>query len=77
MQTLSPGTLLHNNTYRIERVLGQGGFGITYLAVDTTMQRKVAGLSVLWAFQNMGALKPEDFGTYVNKLDVSTTGGVS
>lgn len=35
------------------------------------------GLSVLWAFQNMGASKPEDFGTYVNKLDVSTTGEVS
>ncbi len=35
------------------------------------------GLSVLWASQNMGASKPEDFGTYVNKLDVSTTGEVS
>jgi len=28
--------------YRIEGILGQGGFGITYLATDTNLQRKVA-----------------------------------
>nr|WP_321482426.1 serine/threonine-protein kinase [uncultured Cohaesibacter sp.] len=37
---LSPGTLLHQ--YRIDSVIGQGGFGITYLAFDTDLQRKVA-----------------------------------
>lgn len=42
MQTLIPGTLLHNGTFRIERVLGQGGFGITYLATDLNLQRYVA-----------------------------------
>jgi serine/threonine protein kinase/class 3 adenylate cyclase len=31
---LTPGTLV-NNRYRVERVLGQGGFGRTYLAADT------------------------------------------
>lgn len=39
---LNEGALLHNNTYRIERVLGQGGFGITYLAVHVRLKKKVA-----------------------------------
>lgn len=39
---LKEGALLHNNTYRIERVLGQGGFGITYLAVHVRLKKKVA-----------------------------------
>ena len=34
---LLPGTYLKNGHYRIERILGQGGFGITYLAT-TEMQ---------------------------------------
>lgn len=42
MQRLRPGSLLKNNRYRIERDLGQGGFGITYLAFDMQAKRKVA-----------------------------------
>lgn len=38
---LAPGTLLHNS-YLVGRVLGQGGFGITYLGWDLQLQRKVA-----------------------------------
>jgi serine/threonine-protein kinase PpkA len=38
--TLPPGYRLH--WYRIESVLGQGGFGITYLALDTNLDKQVA-----------------------------------
>jgi len=31
MQHLQPNTTLQGGKYRIERVLGQGGFGITFL----------------------------------------------
>ena len=42
MQHLQPNTTLQGGKYRIERVLGQGGFGITYLAIQTSLNRYVA-----------------------------------
>ena len=42
MQHLQPNTTLQGGKYRIGRVLGQGGFGITYLAVQTSLERNVA-----------------------------------
>lgn len=41
MQHLSTNTLLQNGKYKIEKVLGQGGFGITYLATQVMLDRKV------------------------------------
>ena len=39
---LKSGTLLKGGAYVIEKVLGQGGFGITYLAEQAGLNRKVA-----------------------------------
>ena len=45
-KSLRPGTILQGEqTYRIERVLGSGGFGITYLA-STTIQSMDAPVTV-------------------------------
>ena len=41
-QKLSTGTLLREGAYRIERVLGQGAFGVTYLAEHVRLGKKVA-----------------------------------
>ena len=38
---LKPGTILQDGKYEITRVLGQGGFGITYLAEHSMMNRQV------------------------------------
>ena len=38
---LPQGTLLQGGKYRIEKVLGQGGFGITYLAMQVGLNRMV------------------------------------
>lgn len=42
MQTLQENTTLQGGKYRIISVLGQGGFGITYLAEQTMLERRVA-----------------------------------
>ena len=42
MSTLQQGSLLQGGRYKILSTLGQGGFGITYLALQSGLERKVA-----------------------------------
>ena len=42
MQTLQPNSLLQGGKYKILKVLGQGGFGVTYLAENVMLDGKVA-----------------------------------
>ena len=42
IQLLAPGTKLEGGRYSVGKVLGQGGFGITYLGGDTKLNRSVA-----------------------------------
>lgn len=42
MQHLQPATTLRDGDYKIVKLLGQGGFGITYLAEQTKLNRTVA-----------------------------------
>ena len=42
MQQLQPNTTLQGGKYRIERVLGQGGFGNTYVGYNTEFEETVA-----------------------------------
>ncbi|MCC2669128.1 MAG: serine/threonine protein kinase, partial [Armatimonadetes bacterium] len=39
---LPPGAVLQGGAYRVERLLGQGGFGITYAGRDLRLDRPVA-----------------------------------
>lgn len=42
MTSLSVGSTLQNGKYEIVKVLGQGGFGITYLATHSILEKQVA-----------------------------------
>ena len=74
MLTLPAGFRLHE--YRIDAVLGQGGFGVTYLATDVHLNAKVAIKEYLPAQVAQRASDksvfprwPEDTSLYRNGLD--------
>lgn len=51
---LQPGSILHGK-YLVGRVLGQGGFGITYVGFDLSLELKIAikeYFSPRWSFRN-------------------------
>lgn len=56
---------------------GNGGQGAQNIEIIDGIEFVDLGLSVLWANMNIGALRESDCGTYVNKLDFSTTGMVA
>ncbi|MGV3719418.1 MAG: protein kinase domain-containing protein [Actinomycetota bacterium] len=66
---LPPGTVLRGGGYQIERVLGQGGFGITYQGRDLALDRSVAIKEFFptgsgrkgAAVQAAGGLTPEEY----------------
>ena len=65
---LQPGHRLHE--YRIDGVLGQGGFGITYLATDVNLHAQVAIKEYLPAEL---AIRTRDSTVRPRSLDVMTT----
>ncbi|MDX2006706.1 MAG: serine/threonine-protein kinase [Meiothermus sp.] len=54
---LRPGTLLNHGQYRVETVLGRGGFGITYLAQDLNVG---VGVAVKELFVASGTTRSAD-----------------
>jgi serine/threonine protein kinase len=62
---LPKGTELVND-FRIERVLGQGGFGITYLATETALARQV---TIKEYFPSDFAARNEDFGAVPRSIE--------
>ncbi|MEI3648435.1 MAG: hypothetical protein V6D39_00325 [Dolichospermum lemmermannii FEM_B0920] len=47
MAYFTPGELLKKGQYEIIDTLGQGGFGITYLAQDHKRKKEVAIISIV------------------------------
>ena len=73
---LPPGTQLNNGSFSVGRMLGRGGFGITYLGGDLRLKRTVAikeffpagsvrrGMSVMFS----NALSREDYDLTIRKF---------
>lgn len=73
MPDLQNGTVLNNGRYRIDGILGNGGFGITYIAFDINLQRKVA----IKEFFLRNYCTRDDASTQVSFSNMDRTGFVS
>jgi len=62
MQQLQQGTTLQGGKYRIDRLLGQGGFGNTYSGYNTTFDEHVA----IKEFFMQGVNKRDDYSGVVS-----------
>ncbi|AFY83803.1 serine/threonine-protein kinase [Oscillatoria acuminata] len=75
---LPSGTLLNQNKYRVEKTLGQGGFGVTYKGLDLVDGKEVAikelfpdkssrrGTSILWS----NVISPKDQREQLDKFKI-------
>jgi serine/threonine protein kinase len=78
---LSSGTLLKQGQYRIEKVLGEGGFGITYKGTNTQNSAAVAikelwpeksarqGSNIIWA----SSIAPKEKQLQINKFKLEAS----
>ena len=65
---LQPGTVL-DDRYRIDAVLGQGGFGITYAAENTRLGMKVAVKELFWRDHSVRAAEASPEVALTNAMD--------
>jgi len=64
MNNWQAGTFLNNGRYTIEKILGEGGFGITYLARDN----QIIGTKVVIKTLNYQVQKLPDFGKFQKRF---------
>lgn len=64
MNNWQPGTFLNNGRYTIEKILGEGGFGITYLAWNN----HIIGTKVVIKTLNYQVQKLPEFGKFQKRF---------
>ncbi|MCS7264688.1 MAG: inactive serine/threonine-protein kinase VRK3 [Armatimonadetes bacterium] len=65
--TLKPGTTLHNGRYVIDKQLGKGGMGATYLAKDTQAFDRPCVIKVMLPYFDLD--DPNDFQLAIKRFE--------